>query len=60
MEIKENMLKSRFGIEIEMTGITREKAATIVAETINGTKHYIGGFYGTWEVKQQDGRKFLK
>lgn len=58
MEIKENMLKSRFGIEIEMTGITREKAATIVAETINGTKHYIGGFYGTWEVKQQDGRKW--
>ena len=28
MEIKEKMLEHRFGIEIEMTGITREKAAT--------------------------------
>ena len=33
MEIKEKMLESRFGIEIEMTGITRSEAATIVAKT---------------------------
>ena len=56
MEIKEKMLESRFGIEIEMTGITRSEAATIVAATIGGTKTYAGGFYDKWEVKQQDGR----
>ena len=36
IEMKDEMLKSRFGIEIEMTGITREKAAKVVAETVNG------------------------
>lgn len=56
MEIKEKMLESRFGIEIEMTGITRSEAAEIVARTIGGTKNYAGGYYGKWEVKQIDGR----
>lgn len=58
MEIKEKMLESRFGIEIEMTGITRSEAANIVAKTINGTKQNIGGSYGKWEVTQPDGRKW--
>lgn len=56
MEIKEKMLEHRFGIEIEMTGITREKAATIVAEHVNGTKVRVGGYYDKWEVRQPDGR----
>lgn len=54
--MKEEMLKHRFGIEIEMTGITRTKAATIVAETVQGTKTHIGGYYDKWEVRQQDNR----
>lgn len=58
MEIKEKMLESRFGIEIEMTGITRNEAATIVAATVGGTKNYVGTFYGKWEVRQADGRKW--
>ena len=58
MEIKEKMLESRFGIEIEMTGITRSEAATIVATTVNGTRNYVGGQYDKWEVTQQDGRKW--
>ena len=41
-----------------MTGITRGDAATIVAETINGSKNYVGGDYGKWEITQQDGRKW--
>ena len=56
MEIKEKMLEHRFGIEIEMTGITRNRAAEIVAETINGRKVHAGGFYDKWEVIQPDGR----
>ena len=32
------MLKNQlFGVEVEMTGITREKAATIVAEILSTT-----------------------
>jgi hypothetical protein len=32
-----SMLKTRYGIEIEMTGITREKAARIAADFLQGT-----------------------
>lgn len=58
MKDKKEMLEKRFGIEIEMTGITRERAATIVANTVGGTKTYIGGFYKTYNVQQPDGRKW--
>lgn len=59
MEIKDKMLESRFGIEIEMTGITRSEAATIVATTVGGEKNYIGTYYGKWEIRQADGRKWI-
>ncbi len=50
------MLESRFGIEIEFTGITREKAAEVVAKHLNGmiTRTYDG--YDTYKVTTIDGR----
>ena len=45
-----NMLNGRFGIEIEFTGITRDRAADIVAEHLNG-RVYEGN-----RVKASDGR----
>ena len=40
-----------FGVEVEMTGITREQAAQVLAGYF-GTEHrYTGGTYGTWSVK---------
>ncbi len=55
------MLKTRFGIEIELTGITREKAARIAAEHLRGTVRSLGDYYDTKEVKAADGRvwKFM-
>lgn len=50
------MLNTRFGIEIEMTGITRSKAAEVIADTVDGTKHYIGTYYDTYGVTMPDGR----
>ena len=50
------MQDTRFGIEIEFTGITREKAAMTVAELLGSTAFHEGGFYDSWMVKQQDGR----
>ena len=41
---------ARFGIEIEMTGITREKAAKAIAEYFNGEIRYVGGTYYAYEV----------
>ena len=52
------MLTTRFGIEIEFTGITREIAAKTAAAFLNGTCEYIGTYYRTYEVTQADGRKW--
>jgi hypothetical protein len=50
------MFSARFGIEIEFTGITREKAAQVVAGIVKGRARYAGTYYGTWEAAQPDGR----
>lgn len=51
------MKDQRFGIEIEMTGITREKAARTLAEHLGaGGAYYAGGAYKKWTVKDQQGR----
>ena len=43
-----------FGVEVEMTGITREQAAQALANY--GTEpNYVGGGYDKWSVKDPDG-----
>jgi hypothetical protein len=49
-------LKSNFGIEIEMTGITRNKASKVVAEYLNGTIEVLADRYDTHKITAQDGR----
>ena len=51
------MFTQKFGIEIELTGITRETAARVVAEHLGGRITNTGGFYGTQTVTAPDGRK---
>ncbi len=55
------MLKAGFGIEIEFTGITREKAAKVAAEFLNGTYTEGGTYYDIKKVTAPDGRvwKFM-
>ena len=55
------MLTTRFGIEIELTGITRTKAAQVAAEHLNGTVERIYDGYDTYKVHTTDGRiwKFM-
>src|SRR5215469_1985688 len=48
-----NMKNATFGIEIEFTGISRNKAARITAELLNGTIYNSGS---TFEVTAPDGR----
>lgn len=50
------MLSSRFGLEVEFTGITREKAAETAAHYLLGTVSPAGGYYDTHEITAQDGR----
>jgi len=55
------MLRARFGIEIEFTGITREKAAKVAAEFLQGTYSEGGTYYDVKKVTAPDSRvwKFM-
>ena len=52
------MFKEKFGIEIEFTGITRNKASKVVAELINGSIVETRDYYDTKEIHASDGRKW--
>lgn len=47
-----------FGIEIEMTGITREQAAKITAAYFGTCSAYEGTYYGVYTAKDPQGRKW--
>ena len=50
------MLSSRFGIEVEFTGITRNTAAKVAAKYFNGKIEHICDSYDTYKVTSPDGR----
>lgn len=52
-----DLREQRFGIEIEMTGITREKAAEVTAEYFGTRTHYVGTYYDTYAAIDNQGRQ---
>jgi hypothetical protein len=50
------MKNQTFGIEIEMTGMTRYYSAKVLAKYFGTTENYVGGSYSAYEVKDQAGR----
>jgi hypothetical protein len=50
------MLTTKFGIEIEFTGIQRAQAARVVAQELRGTVEATGDHYDTRKIHTQDGR----
>ena len=50
------MREQNFGIEVELTGITRNRAAKAVAEYFNTTAEHYGGIYDEYRVQNQTGR----
>lgn len=52
------MLSSRFGIEVEMTGITRCEAAALAAKCLEGTVTELYDYYENYVVKAKDGRQW--
>ena len=52
------MRSQRFGIEIEMTGITRAKAAQVIAGHFGTTANHVGGVYDAYTVRSNDGRQW--
>lgn len=45
-----------FGVEVEMTGITRRQAADALAEYFGTTPQYLGTYYDTWGVTDPEGK----
>ncbi len=54
MELKEQ----RFGIEIEMTGITRAQAAEVAAAYFGTESSHIGSYYDTYAALDRQGRQW--
>lgn len=49
-----------FGVEIEMTGVSRGTAASVIANYFGvGGIHFAGGTYQTYEAKDSKGRVFF-
>ena len=47
-----------FGTEIEMTGITRQRAAEVVAELFGTEAVHEGAYYGIWSARDREGKKW--
>ena len=45
-----------FGVEVEMTGITRRQAAEALAAYFETTPEYLGTYYDTWGVTDPEGK----
>lgn len=56
-----DLREQRFGVEVEMTGLTREKAAKVAAEFFQTRGHYDGSYYHIYSAKDAQGRiwKFM-
>lgn len=47
-----------FGIEMEMTGITRSRAASLMARFFGTESRHEGGAYDTYTARDEQGRKW--
>ena len=52
------MRTQRFGIEIEMTGITRAMAARIIAGYFDTQATYVGGTYDAYSIRDSEDRQW--
>ena len=53
-----DLREQNFGIEIEITGITRQRAAEVIGEYFNTSPQYEGGVYGSYYVSDNQNRKW--
>lgn len=48
----------KFGIEIELTGISRSRAAEVAAQHFGTSSYYVGTYYDTYAAKDQQQREW--
>lgn len=57
---KELIFNTTFGVEVEMTGITREAAARVAATVFGtGRVEFLGTYYQKWAAYDANGREWL-
>ena len=54
-----DLREQKFGIEIELTGLTRKRAAEVIGKYLGQEPHYDGGYYEAELLKRlpDEGRK---
>ena len=52
------MKSQKYGIEVEMTGITRAKAAKVIAGHFNSEAIHVGGAYDTYTIRDNEDRQW--
>lgn len=52
------MRDQNFGIEIEMTGLTRNSAAKVIAGYFNTNAQHVGGSYDTYSIRDGENRQW--
>ena len=55
-EVKNTIQDQKYGVEIELTGLTRERAAEIIADYFGTRYTHNGGCYDTYSVRDNAGR----
>mgnify|MGYP000117791844 CR=1 FL=1 len=53
-----DMKEQRFGIEIEMTGLSRQRAAQVLSEFFERPANFDGGYYGEYSVLDSQSRRW--
>jgi hypothetical protein len=53
-----DMKEQRFGIEIEMTGLSRQRAAQVLSEYFGQSVSFDGGYYGEYSVLDSQNRRW--
>ena len=53
-----DMKEQRFGIEIEMTGLSRQRAAQVLSEYFGPPSNFDGGYYGEYSVLDSQSRRW--
>ena len=51
-----DLREQKFGIEIELTGLTRKRAAEVIGKYLGQEPHYDGGYYEEYSVRDEQGR----
>lgn len=56
--MKEEMTKRTIGVEIEFTGITRNKASKILSKYFNSEAYHYGQYYDEYHIRDDENRKW--